>query len=87
MPNERALTEKMLGLLGEAGLPDPEVTLAYHALIEYVVGSAVIDIADANDAPADVEAEAPPLARRLLRGVAAGVPAHHPPGGAALPEP
>jgi AcrR family transcriptional regulator len=56
MPNERALTEKMLGLLGEAGLPDPEVTLAYHALIEYVVGSAVIDIADANDAPADVEA-------------------------------
>ena len=31
MPNERALTEKMPGLLAEAGLPDPEVTLAYHA--------------------------------------------------------
>ena len=56
MPNERALTEKMLGLLGEAGLPDPEVTLAYHALIEYVVGSAAIDTAGAFDAPADVEA-------------------------------
>jgi AcrR family transcriptional regulator len=56
MPNERALTEKMLGLLSEAGLPDPEVTVAYHALIEYVVGSAAIDTADTNGAPADVEA-------------------------------
>jgi AcrR family transcriptional regulator len=56
MPNERALTEKMLGLLCEAGLPGPEVTLAYHALIEYVVGSAAIDTAGASDAPADVEA-------------------------------
>jgi len=56
MPNERALTERMLGLLSEAGLPDPEVTLAYHALIEYVVGSAAIDTAGAFDAPADVEA-------------------------------
>lgn len=56
MPNERALTERMLGLLSEAGLPDPEVTLAYHALVEYVVGSAAIDIGDANDAPGDVEA-------------------------------
>jgi AcrR family transcriptional regulator len=56
MPNERALTEKMLGLLTEAGLPDPAVTLAYHALIEYVVGSAAIDTPGANDAPADVEA-------------------------------
>jgi AcrR family transcriptional regulator len=56
MPNERALTERMLGLLTQAGLPDPEVTLAYHALIEYVVGSAAIDTPGANDAPADVEA-------------------------------
>jgi TetR/AcrR family tetracycline transcriptional repressor len=56
MPNERALTERMLGLLSEAGLPDPEVTLAYHALIEYVVGSAAIDTAGAAGAPADVEA-------------------------------
>jgi TetR/AcrR family transcriptional regulator, tetracycline repressor protein len=56
MPNERALTEKMLGLLSEAGLPDTEVTLAYHALIEYVVGSAAIDTAGTADSPAEVEA-------------------------------
>jgi hypothetical protein len=56
MPNERALTEKMLGLLGQAGLSDAEVTLAYHALIEYAVGSAAIDTADANDEPADADA-------------------------------
>jgi AcrR family transcriptional regulator len=56
MPNERALTEKMLGLLSEAGLPDPEVTLAYHAVIEYVVGSAAIDTAGTADSPAEVEA-------------------------------
>lgn len=56
MPNERALTEKMLGLLSEAGLPDTEVTLAYHAVIEYVVGSAAIDTAGAAHSPAEVEA-------------------------------
>ena len=56
MPNERALTEKMLGLLSETGLPGAEVTLTYHALIEYVVGSAAIDIAGTTDSPADVEA-------------------------------
>jgi AcrR family transcriptional regulator len=56
MPNERVFTEKMLGLLSEAGLPDPEVTLAYHALIEYVVGSAAIDTAGTADSPEDVEA-------------------------------
>jgi AcrR family transcriptional regulator len=56
MPNERVFTEKMLGLLSEAGLPDPEVTLAYHALIEYVVGSAAIDTAGTSDSPEDVEA-------------------------------
>jgi len=56
MPNERALTEKMLGLLAEAGLPDAEVTLAYHAVIEYVVGSAAIDTAGTADSPAEVEA-------------------------------
>ena len=56
MPNERALTERMLALLSEAGLPDPDVTLSYHALIEYVVGSAAIDIGNTNDAPDDVAA-------------------------------
>src|SRR5215472_6528567 len=56
MPNERALTERMLGLLSEAGLPDSAVTLAYHALIEYVVGSAAIDTAGASDSAEDVEA-------------------------------
>jgi TetR/AcrR family transcriptional regulator, tetracycline repressor protein len=56
MPNERALTEQMLGLLSEAGLPDAAVTLAYHALIEYVVGSAAIDTAGTADSPAEVEA-------------------------------
>jgi AcrR family transcriptional regulator len=56
MPNERVFTEKMLGLLSEAGLAGPEVTLAYHALIEYVVGSAAIDTAGTSDSPEDVEA-------------------------------
>lgn len=56
MPNERLFTEKMLGLLSEAGLAGSEVTLAYHALIEYVVGSAAIDTAGTADSPEDVEA-------------------------------
>lgn len=56
MPNERALTERMLGLLSTAGLPDAEATLAYHALIEYVVGSSSIDTAATDGAPDEVEA-------------------------------
>ena len=56
MPNERALTERLLGLLSAAGLPDPAATLAYHALIEYVVGSAAIDTGGTSDSTADVEA-------------------------------
>jgi len=49
MPNERAFTERMLGLLCDAGLPDEQVTLAYHALVEYVVGSAAIDARDGEE--------------------------------------
>jgi hypothetical protein len=44
-PNERALTEHMLGLLTRSGLPDEQAALAYHALVEFVVGSASIDSA------------------------------------------
>jgi TetR/AcrR family tetracycline transcriptional repressor len=55
-PNERAFTEKLLGLLSEAGLPDSEITLAYHALLEYTVGSALIDVTGTADSPDDVEA-------------------------------
>jgi AcrR family transcriptional regulator len=43
MPHERALTERMLQLLAQAGLSDEDVVLAYHAVIEYTVGSAAID--------------------------------------------
>jgi AcrR family transcriptional regulator len=43
MPHERALTERMLELLTRTGLPDEDVVLAYHAVIEYTVGSAAID--------------------------------------------
>ncbi len=43
MTNERAVTERLLHLLGAAGLPDPEVAGAYHALINYTVGSAALD--------------------------------------------
>ena len=46
----------MLGLLGRQGLPDSEVTLAYHALIEYVVGSAAIGTAGTADFPDEAEA-------------------------------
>lgn len=55
MPNERALTEVLLGLLTRAGLPDDEVTLAYHALIEYVVGSAALDTASGIATSEEVE--------------------------------
>jgi AcrR family transcriptional regulator len=43
MPHERALTERMLDLLARTGLSDEDVVLAYHAVIEYSVGSAAID--------------------------------------------
>ncbi len=56
MPNERALTEVMLGLLGQAGLGVEEAALAYHALIEYVVGSAALDTASGIETTEDVEA-------------------------------
>jgi len=44
-PNERALTERMLALLVRSGLPPEQAALAYHALVEFVVGSAAIDSA------------------------------------------
>lgn len=47
--NERRLTEYLLALLVNAGLPDSEAALAYHALVEYTVGSATIDYAIAVD--------------------------------------
>jgi hypothetical protein len=43
MPYERVFTERMLQLLSRAGLPDQDVVLAYHALIEFTVGSSAID--------------------------------------------
>lgn len=43
MPHERVFTERMLELLSGAGLPDQDVVMAYHALIEYTVGSSAID--------------------------------------------
>jgi AcrR family transcriptional regulator len=49
--NEGLLTERMLELLTLAGLEDQEVALAYHALIEYTVGSAAIDVADLSRDP------------------------------------
>lgn len=42
-PNEVALTERLLGLMQSAGLSPEDSIDAYHALIEYTVGSAVID--------------------------------------------
>jgi len=43
MENERAFTERLLGLLGEAGLSDEDTVFGYHALVEFTVGSAAID--------------------------------------------
>jgi AcrR family transcriptional regulator len=43
MPHERVFTERVLDLLSRAGLPDDDVVMAYHALIELTVGSAAID--------------------------------------------
>lgn len=48
-PNERALTERLLRILHAAGFSDAEAALAYHALIEFVVGSAAIDNAAGSD--------------------------------------
>lgn len=43
MPHERVFTERMLRLLTRAGLADEDVVMAYHALIEFTVGSSAID--------------------------------------------
>jgi AcrR family transcriptional regulator len=43
MPHERVFTERILDLLSQAGLPDDDVVMAYHALIEFTVGSSAID--------------------------------------------
>nr|WP_281276223.1 TetR/AcrR family transcriptional regulator C-terminal domain-containing protein [Flexivirga caeni] len=43
MKNERAFTERLLGLLVEAGLSDNDTIYGYHALVEFTVGSAAID--------------------------------------------
>ena len=56
MANERAVTERLLGLLSDAGLDDDQVAPAYHALVEFTVGSAAIDTLEAEGAPEDVEA-------------------------------
>ncbi|HEY7274242.1 MAG TPA: TetR/AcrR family transcriptional regulator C-terminal domain-containing protein [Actinoplanes sp.] len=56
MTNERALTERLLGLLSESGLTDDEVVRAYHALIEFTVGSAAIDTMDRAGAPDEADA-------------------------------
>jgi AcrR family transcriptional regulator len=56
MTNERALTETLLALLSATGLPDDEVVRAYHALIEFTVGSAAIDTMDPAGSPDEVEA-------------------------------
>jgi TetR/AcrR family transcriptional regulator, tetracycline repressor protein len=56
MTNERAITERLLGLLGESRLPEAEVTLAYHALIEFTVGSAAVDAAYLGESHEEEEA-------------------------------
>jgi TetR/AcrR family transcriptional regulator, tetracycline repressor protein len=56
-PNERRFTERMLMLLSSAGLGDEECALAYHALVEFVVGSAAIDTRAAGTPEADIELE------------------------------
>jgi TetR/AcrR family tetracycline transcriptional repressor len=43
MPHERVFTERILDLLSQAGLSDEDVVMAYHALIEFTVGSSAID--------------------------------------------
>ena len=53
--NERAFTERVLHLLNTAGLTDQDTALAYHALVEYVVGSATIDTDPRGGPSADKE--------------------------------
>lgn len=51
MVNERAVTERLLSLLAGAGLPEADVGPAYHALVEYAVGSAAIDALEDERSP------------------------------------
>lgn len=53
--HELRLTERVLGLLREAGLPAGLAVDAYHALVEYVVGASVIDQDLASRGPAERE--------------------------------
>ena len=53
--HERVLTERMLDLLSSAGLGEEDVVLGYHALVEYTVGSAVIDAPGPDDGAQDEE--------------------------------
>lgn len=57
-PNERAFTERMLLLLSRSGLPDADAALAYHALVEFVVGSCAIDTAARGAVPDEVRHQA-----------------------------
>lgn len=43
LPNEVRITEAILGALLRGGLAPADAAAAYHALIEYAIGSAVID--------------------------------------------
>ena len=51
--NEFALTERLLGALGAAGLTDDAACLAYHALIGLTIGSAALDAPLAQLRPAE----------------------------------
>lgn len=42
-PNELRITEIMLSSLGRCGLSQEDAVIAYHALIEYTLGSAALD--------------------------------------------
>jgi AcrR family transcriptional regulator len=42
-PNEFRLTEALLRTLTDAGFPDEQAALAYHAIIELTVGSVALD--------------------------------------------
>jgi len=55
--NERRFTERMLALLMSAGFDEEQTALAYHALVEFVVGSAAIDSRTDGSSAADVERE------------------------------
>lgn len=43
LPNEVRITEAILGALLRGGLAPADAAAAYHALVEYTIGSAVID--------------------------------------------